>query len=356
MNWFERRIRRYEHRRWTTDDNRRVQPFHWGLEHIGGSPDEANPGAFVRQYAQKAIESSRDWFAVTPAADYRLEVGRFATAHTNDHVLTFTSSIESPWRENNTVHAQLFPAVSIASRSQVKKNGPAVLVLPNWNAKWHGQNGLCRWIQRLGITALKMSMPYHDRRMAPGHERADQICGPNIGLTLQANRQAVQDARRCLHWLEQQGYTRLGILGTSIGSSVGYITLVHDERVRAGGFFHVSTYYADVISQGMTTNHVWEGLRDHVTVNELREYWAPISPMPYVERGMGAGRNTFMVYGKYDPTMLPNLTRQMLDSLRRNGADPRTLELPCGHYSLELPPFSYLAGYRMLTFFLESLS
>src|SRR5260370_778258 len=85
----------------------------------------------------------------------------------------------------------------------------------------------------MGITVLKMSMPYHDRRMAHGHERADQICGPNIGLTLQANRQAVQDARRCLHWLEQQGYTKLGILGTSIGSSVGYITLVHDERIPA---------------------------------------------------------------------------------------------------------------------------
>jgi len=199
-------------------------------------------------------------------------------------------------------------------------------------------------------------MPYHDRRMAKGHERADQICGPNIGLTLQANRQAVQDARRCLHWLEQRGYAKLGILGTSLGSSVGYITLVHDERVRAGGFFHVSTYYADVVSQGMTTNHVWEGLRHHVAVDELRDYWAPISPMPYVERGMGAGRNCFMVYGKYDPTMLPGLTRQMLASLRRHGADPRTLELPCGHYSLELVPFSYIAGYRMLTFFLQSLA
>jgi len=37
--------------------------------------------------------------------------------------------------------------------------------------------------------------------------------------------------------------------------------------------------------------------------------------MPYVERGMGAGRTTFMVYCKYDPTMLPELTRQMLDSI-----------------------------------------
>jgi Prolyl oligopeptidase family len=350
MHWFERRIRRYEHRRWTTDDNRRVQPFHWGLEHLGGSPDKPNPAAFVRDYARNAIESSSEWYAAFPATDYRLD---------SQNVLTFTSSIESPWPENNTVHAQLFPArETVSNRSRGKRfgAGPAVLLLPNWNAKWHGQNGLCRWIQRFGITVLKMSMPYHDRRMARGHERADQICSPNIGLTLQANRQAVQDARRCLHWLEQQGYSRLGILGTSIGSSVGYITLAHDERIHAGGFFHVSTYYADVISQGMTTNHVWEGLRSHVTVDQLREYWAPISPMPYVERGMGAGRTTFMVYGKFDPTMLPELTRQMLDSLRRHGADPLTLELPCGHYSLELAPFSYIAGYRMLTFFLESLA
>jgi len=350
MNWFERKIRRYEHRRWTTDDNRRVQPFYWGLEHIGGSPDEPNPGEFVRKYAENAINSSHEWFATAPATDYQLD---------SENVLTFSSSIVSPWPENNVVHAQLFPGrQSIPSRFSSNRSGPgpAVLVLPNWNAKWHGQNGLCHWIQRFGITVLKMSMPYHDRRMAKGHERADQICGPNIGLTLQANRQAVHDARRCLRWLEQQGHSKIGILGTSLGSSVGYITLVHDEAARVGGFFHVSTYYADVVSQGMTTNHVWEGLRSHVTVNELREYWAPISPMPYVERGMGAGRTCLMVYGKYDPTMLPELTRQMLDSLRRHGSNPRTLELACGHYSLELAPFSYIAGYRMLTFFLESLA
>jgi hypothetical protein len=265
----------------------------------------------------------------------------------NENVLTFPSSIESAWPGNNIVHAQIFPG---------KKNGAAVLVLPNWNAKWHGQRGLCEWIQRLGITAVKMSMPYHDRRMAKGHERADQICGPNIGLTLQANRQAVQDTRRCLRWLEQQGYKRLGLLGTSIGSSIGYIALMHDEAIRAGGFFHISTYYADVVSQGMTTNHVWESLRHHVTVDELREYWAPISPMPYVERGLGADRNCFMVYGKYDPTMLPELTEQMLNSLRLHGSNPRVLELACGHYSLELRPFSYIAGYQMLSFFRRALS
>ena len=375
MHWFERRIRQYEHRRWTTDDNRRVMPFDWGLEHIGGDPQAADPAGFVREYSRWAIEHSREWYACTPAPDYALDA---------EGVLTFTSSIESAWAENNTVHAQFFPAgqkgtardwAGLGAAGPAAKNGsrngdsngngngssngtkprPAVVLLPNWNAKWHGQRGLCEWLQRIGVSVLRLSLPYHDRRMAKGHERADQLVGPNIGLTLQANRQAVQDTRRCLRWLEQQGFNRLGILGTSIGSSVGYITLVHDDALRAGGFFHVSTHFADVVSRGMTTTHVWEGLRGHVTVDELREFWAPVSPMPYVERGMGKGKNAFMVYGKYDPTFLPELTEQMLAALRKNDAAPRTLELHCGHYSLELAPFSHVAGYRMLTYLRSTL-
>jgi len=39
---------------------------------------------------------------------------------------------------------------------------------------------------------------------------------------------------------------------------------------------------------------------------------------------MGANRNTFMVYGKYDPTFLPELTHEMLGALRKSGAEPRT--------------------------------
>ena len=347
MSWYEHWIRRYEHRRWTTDDNRMVREFDWGLEHLGevaggewlvaSKRENEEPREFLREYARGATERSEEWYRADLVGDYRLD---------GENVLTFTSPLRSAWTENNTVHAQFFPG---------KRVGPAVLILPNWNAKWHGQAALCHWLQRMGISALKMSLPYHDRRMAKGHERADQLVGPNIGLTLQANRQAVKDARACLSWLEQRGYDRLGILGTSIGSSVGYITLVHDKRVRAGGFFHVSTYFADVVSQGMTTNHVWEGLRHEVSVEELREFWMPISPMPYVQRGMGARRNTFMVYGKYDPTFLPELTQEMLTALRENGAETRTLELPVGHYSLELAPFSWVAGWRMFTYFLEAL-
>ena len=131
--------------------------------------------------------------------------------------------------------------------------------------------------------------------------------------------------------------------------------MVHDKRVRAGGFFHVSTYFADVVSQGMTTNHVWEGLRHEVTVEELRRYWAPISPMPYVERGMGANRSTFMVYGKYDPHVPARTHRTDAPCPSPSRCRSSHPGIPVGHYSLESLPFSYIAGYRMFMYFLEAL-
>ncbi len=336
MSWLEQSIRRYEHRRWSRDDNRRVLPFAWGLEHIGGRADEPDPRGFLDAWVERTLARCDDWFAAAPADDYRLA----------DGVLTFTSAIRSPWPENNRVHARFFAA---------KRSGPAVVMLPNWNAKWDGQVNLCRWLNQLGITVLRLSLPYHDRRSIPGHDRADYLVGPNIGLTLQANRQAVTDARRCLRWLEQQGYTRLGLLGTSIGSSIGFITLAHDPAVRAGGFLHVSTYFADVVRTGMTTMHVWESLRTRVSAEELRRFWEPISPWPYVDHVKNTKKRFFMVSGRYDPTFWWEFSEQLLDLLKQQKIEHETLVLPCGHYSLELPPFSYAAGFRLGTFFFQSL-
>lgn len=345
MSWLEQRIRRYEHARWTTDDNRRVFPFAWGLEHIGGRRDEPDPRAFLNAWVERTLAHSDHWLATTPADDYVLHPPENGAAA--GRVLTFTSQIRSPWPENNQVTARLF---------QARSSGPAVVILPNWNAKWDGQVNLCRWLNVLGITALKLSLPYHDRRTVPGHERADQLVGCNVGLTLAANRQAITDTRRCLRWLEQQGYGRLGLVGTSIGSSIGSITMAHDPSVRAGAFLHVSTYFADVVRTGMTTMHVWEGLRTNVTDDELRRYWTPISPVPYMGRLAATGQRMLMVAGRYDPTFWYEFSREMIRSLREQGVRLETLILPCGHYSLELAPFALPAGLRLGLFLFQALA
>ena len=337
MRLLELTIRRYEHKRWAEEPNRKVLPFGWGLEHIGGVADDPDPRSFLDRFAEETLEKSDEWFATTPAEDYQLR----------DGVLTFTSAIASPWPENNRVHAQFFPA---------KHSGPAVVVLAQWNAKWEEQQNVCRFLKAIGITALKLSLPYHDRRAIPGHPRGDYLVGPNIGLTLQANRQAVTDVRRCLRWLERQGYQRLGILGTSIGSSIAFVTLCHEPALLAGGFLHVSTYFADVVGQGLTTSHVWESLRAKVTLEELRRFWSPISPYPYVPKLFGKGKKILTICGRYDPTFPPELSEEFISSVRKDGIISESLSLPCGHYSLAIAPFKYIAGYHFGAFFFQALS
>jgi Prolyl oligopeptidase family len=336
MTWLERRIRRYEHMRWAQEPNRPVLPFAWGLEHIGGDARDPDPRAFLERFAADAVARSEEWLAVTPAEDYELR----------DGILTFTSQIASPWPENNRVYAQPFRA---------RRTGPAVVVLAQWNARWEEQQDICRWLNRLGITAIKMSLPYHDRRALPDHPRGDHLVGSNIGLTIQANRQAVLDARRTLRWLAQQGYHRLGIVGTSVGSSIAFITMCHEPALRAGAFLHVATHFGDVVASGLTTMNVWESLQSKVSHEELRRYWSPISPFSYIPKLEGSGKKVLAISGCYDPTFWPEFTNAFLDEVQRDGLELETLALPCGHYSLGVAPFKYVVGFRLGTFLFQSL-
>jgi hypothetical protein len=339
MNLFEQRIRRYEHMRWAQEPNRRNLPFSWGLEHIGGDAGETNPRVFLERFVEHTIAHSDEWYATTPADDYSLST---------DNVLSFSSQITSPWPENNRVHGQLF----CARRS----GGPAVVVLAQWNARWEEQQSVCRWLNLLGITAIKISLPYHDRRAIPDHPRGDHLVGPNIGLTLQANRQAVLDVRRTLRWLEQQGFNRLGILGTSIGSSIAFITLCHEPALRASAHLHAATYFGDVVANGLTTMNVWESMQPAVTHEEIRRYWSPISPFPYISKLHGGDKQILAITGRYDPTFWPEFTKEFVRTIRRDGVRFENLSLPCGHYSLGVGPFKYAAGYRFGRFLRRALA
>ena len=333
----ERWIRAREYARWSAENRRLTHPFAWGIEHLGGDSARDDPRAFLTRYAAQALADSDRFFAVTPAPWYKLA----------GDLLTFPSALESAFPENNIVFARLFP-----TRSQ----GRMVIVLPHWHADWESHVNVCRFLNRFGLSAVRLSLPYHDRRMPPGLERADYMVSPNIGLTLQASRQAVLDARRLVHWLRQQGYTKLAILGTSLGSSVAFVTLAHEPALRAGVFLHVSTYFGDVVRTGLTTAHVWAGLKGQVSADELRHFWAPISPYPYVDKLVGTGKRCLLVSGRYDPSFLPEFSRAFWTALRQRGVPYELLLLPCGHYTLGSFPFNYWAGFRCARFLRRTLA
>ena len=162
---------------------------------------------------------------------------------------------------------RLLPLVRSARRT-TRAPRAAVLVLPQWNADADGHVGLCRLLNWNGMSALRLSLPYHDQRMPPELHRADYIVSANVARTVQVCRQAVLDARRAIAWLAAQGYERIGILGTSLGSCLALLTTAHEPLIRAEALNHISPYFADVVWRGLSTEHVRQGLDGHIELDD----------------------------------------------------------------------------------------
>ncbi len=252
--------------------------------------------------------------------------------------MAFTTPLPSIYRINNTVHARYYPAES---------TGRAVLVLPQWNADARSHRSLCRMLNFFGLSALRLSLPYHDFRMPEGLKRADYMLSPNLGRTLQAVRQAVIDSRAALDWLELQGYRRLAILGTSLGSCVALITLAHDARLGVSVQNHISPYFADVVWNGLSTRCVRSGLEGNITLDDLRDIWMPISPRAYTAKLAGTGKKSLLVYALYDFSFPPALSQAVLRDYRKLGLPHSAFAMPCGHYTSGVFPFNIVLGYVM---------
>lgn len=328
----------WERRLASVDTDRVQRPFEWGLEWLGFETSDA-PADDVAAWSRRVMTDSDQFFAAPPAPDYR---------RTGD-LLEFPSAIDTPYPDNNLVRVRVFPARD-RGKSSARR---AVIVLPQWNADAEGHVGLCRLFARFGITALRLSLPYHDARRPAELARAEYIVSSNVGRTLAANRQAVLDARRAVDWLAGEGYERIGICGTSLGSCLSMLTMAHDPRIRAGAFNHVSPYFADVVWRGLSTSHVRAGLEGHVTLDALREFWLPISPWPFIDRVRG--RELLLVYALYDLTFPVDLSRTFIEEFRRRGIPHRSSILPCGHYTTGRAPFKFIDGYYLTRFLVDRL-
>jgi len=260
--------------------------------------------------------------------------------------LTFTTPLPSKHPVNNTVHGWYYPTNS---------HGRVVLVLPQWNADAKSHRSLCRLLNWFGLSALRLSLPYHDFRMPEGLKRADYMLSPNLGRTLQAVRQAVIDSRAALDWLQLQGYKKFAVLGTSLGSCVALITLAHDDRLGVSVQNHISPYFADVVWRGMATRYVRMGLEGNITLEDLREIWMPISPKAYARKLMGTGKKSLLVHALYDFTFLPELSQVVLNDYRKLGLQHSVFALPCGHYTSGVFPFNLVLGYVMCRYLQKTL-
>jgi hypothetical protein len=330
----------WERRLASVTKDRIVRPFEWGLDWMpaNGHRGEAGPLDRIGEYVATIMADTDAFFTPPPTADYTRQPAA------DGDLLTFPSAFVTPHVSNNTVHCRYFP---------VKNAKAAVLVMPQWNSDAGGHVGLCKLLAMNGMSALRLSLPYHDQRMPPELHRADYIVSANVMRTLQVCRQAVLDARRAIAWLKREGYERIGILGTSLGSCLALLTAAHEPLVDAEALNHISPYFADVVWRGLSTRHVREGLDGHVELELLRSIWQPISPRGYLERLRN--RKTLLVYARYDLTFPVDLSEDLVRAFQEMGIPHEVAVLRCGHYSTGKAPFKFVDGYILTKFLKRAL-
>jgi hypothetical protein len=388
-DWYARWMYRWETRLTTRDENRVVRPLEWGFEWLAlfmrthgfsaaipaaeaGRDPAAAEAAMVR-INQILVRNSHLFFGYERPADFRLEerypqlfptnvrpetLARDAALRAQAaagtlrpaQFLRFTSPERTPYPENDLVSARWYPAPAHKDPARPRQ---AIVVLPQWNADGFSHNALCALFNRMGISALRLSMPYHDIRRPAELERSDYAVSANIGRTISACRQAVVDIRCCLDWLEEQGYEQFGVLGTSLGSCYAFLASAHDPRLRVNVFNHASTAFGDVVWDGQSTRHIRRGLEDAgLTRERLRALWAAISPVSYYGRFSGVevngrGKKSLVIYADYDLTFPREYSLEVIEAFRRNKVDFECRVLPCGHYTTGETPYKFIDGWHM---------
>ena len=349
----------WEHRLASITTNRVVRPFDWGVEWLdpanGHHSSHAADDLRVERWVDEVMRDPRAFFEAPSTREYQFDAADAGRRRRGEAgILRYPSALVTPHPENNTVVARWFPAEGESRVDAVRpRRGRAVVVLPQWNSDAGGHLGLSRVLARCGMSALRLSLPYHDVRMPPELTRADYIVSSNITRTIQVCRQAVLDARRAVGWLSSQGFDRIGILGTSLGSCLSMLTAAHEPRIRAQALNHVSPWFADVVWRGLSTRHVRAGLEGHIDLDRLRHLWRPISPFSYLDRIRHV--RTLLVYAKYDLTFPVDLSRTLVDEFQRRALPFQLTVLPCGHYTSGSAPFKFLDGYVLTRFLIKNL-
>ena len=364
----------------TRDTNRIVRPLEWGIEWTRSWPqvngnfpsttgefDNLQAERYYRDLNQLILADSDRFFSYETPTDFHLEQRLPELFPTNIRqqkqldkleklsragklkpvqFLRFTSPVRTPYPENDTVNARWFPAFDREGRPSRK----AVVVLPQWNADAFSHNALCAIMNRYGVSALRLSKPYHDIRRPAEIERSDYAVSANIGRTLDSCRQGVIDIRSCLDWLEAHGCRRFGILGTSLGSCYAFIASAHDARLEVNAFNHASTYFGDVVWTGQSTRHIRAALENVMDLERLRQVWLAISPVSYMRKFAAHRKKVLVIYAKYDLTFLRELSEEVVRFFTEYDIDYKAIALPCGHYTVGEVPFKFIDGWHLGSF------
>jgi hypothetical protein len=369
----------------TRDTNRIVRPLEWGfdwLQDFSPLAAAAPPASSIADDYARMIAINTDivaradqFFGYKTPTDFRLERRHPQLFPTNVRpetlqedaeikrqaetgeleeadFLRFTSAVRTLYPENDIVNARWYPAHPETQKGKPKQ---AMIVMPQWNADAFSHNALCTLFNHFGISCLRLSKPYHDIRRPAELERSDYAVSSNVGRTTEACRQAVVDIRSCIDWLQQQGYTQFGVLGTSLGSCYAFISAAFDPRLQVCAFNHASTWFGDVVWAGQSTRHIRAAFEDAgLNQDQVRQIFSIVSPMSYMDRFAATPKRALVVHATYDLTFPLEYSLDVLKNFDALKINYVSKVLPCGHYTTGETPYKYIDGWYLGSFIYNS--
>lgn len=268
-------------------------------------------------------------------ARYRLEKNDFAyqmkalrelpDAGVEIFEVTFPSPVKSPHPENNTVYAEYY-------RPKATKPFPCVIVLDITGGDQSLSRLIARHLAQNGVGGLFVQMAYYGPRRPPGSNL--RLLTFDVEHSMAAIRQTVLDLRCATCWMEARpevDATKLGIMGTSLGSFMATITAEMEPRlgrlsVLLGGGGFIDGYWDH--PQVVGYRKIYESIGG--TKKLAQDLIADVDPITHA--GLLKDRKVLIIAAKNDEIVPPKMAENLWNATGRQ----RIIWLNAGHYSAAL--------------------
>ena len=242
--------------------------------------------------------------------DYTLSL-RYELRHSGVNVynLTFPSPVKSAIPENDTVYAEYFVPSSASAGDKV----PAAIILDILDGAAVVARGEAVWLAQHGIASLFVHMAHYGPRRPPGSKV--RMLSPNIEQSMAAIRQTVLDCRCATSWLASRpevDASRLGLVGTSLGSIIGANVAGAEPRLKnvclllpAGGL--VDALYDHPKAKPYTPLLMLAGGK-----NAVKKVVAPADPITYAPQLKE--RNLLLIAASRDDVLPPSAAKALWEA------------------------------------------
>lgn len=211
---------------------------------------------------------------------------------------------------------------------------PCVLLLHYWGATdLRMERDLAGELNRRGIAAVAVVLPYHLGRTPPGTRSGELAIRPDVGALTATMRQCIADVRRAADWVATRPEFRsgpLGIGGTSLGAIVGSLAFAVDERFLFSSSMLGGVDLAGILWTSSRVTAARDALRRQgITESILRDRLQPIEPLTYLKPlAARPGSRSYVIAARFDHVVRPEFAQKLIDRL--GGAE--ALWLDTGHY------------------------